>query len=181
MTKRRVAESISPIDLEPEIRILKKDNVVRLADNLRLPIKQKGAKNPASIGYGQIGFCPTDDQRKLVYMLRAHGMPNNKITMYINNEFTGMPIDSKTLAKHFWYELEMALEETNVCVSMKVLESALGVDAVYDHKGRVIQPSRPPNPHSQIWWEKTRAGMKETSVSEHGASHGTKVTLIIEG
>jgi hypothetical protein len=182
MAKRIIADEVSPLDYEEDLHILNKSNVVQFADNLRLPIKVPGSyRNPKSIGYGQVGFQPTDEQRKLVYMLRAHGMTLENICQFVTNQFTDRPITDETLRKHFRYELDMAMTEVNVCVSQKMLEGALGCPAQYDDKGRVIRKERQPQFLNQQWWEKTRGGYKETSINEHAAGQGTKVTLIIEG
>lgn len=172
---------------EPDesIEPLTEDNIVSFADNVRLPlklpIKVRGAYNQKAIGLGVVGFQPTDEQRKLVYMLRAHGMTLENICQFITNQYTGLGICDDTLRKHFKYEIEMATAEVNAAVSQRALEGALGRPAKYDAEGRLIQKEIVPNPYLIQWWEKTRAGMKEGTTTEHTVSPGTKVTLIIEG
>ena len=125
-------------------------------------------------------FEPTDEQRKLVFRLKVHGLNLKQISQFIENR-NGTPIDDDTLKKYFWYELEMGLAETNMAVSQKALQHALGSPAEFDEEGNCIRKEITSNPFMVQWWEKTRAGMKEAGKTDLSIPQGGRAILVIEG
>ena len=172
-------------ELENDVELEIKGNISRYNKHLT----ERGAGiYPRINGFSYLGnklsgygFQPTDEQRNLVKMLAGHGLVQLQMIKYIINPRTGTHISENTLQKAFHDELIAGRAEMNLAVSQKVLEGALGSPAEYDKQGNQIRSEKHPYFPAQQWWEKTRAGMKETTAQEYGVKEGTKVTLIIEG
>ena len=58
---------------------------------------------------GQPKFEPTQDQRDQVKLMKALGIPEDRICKMITNPRTGKPVAPMTLARAFAAELEVAL------------------------------------------------------------------------
>jgi hypothetical protein len=69
-------------------------------------------------------FKPTEDQRRLVQVMRANGVPVNIIAKNI----VAGGIDYKTLVKHFATELEDGLEQIRAELGRVVVRSGLNGD-----------------------------------------------------
>ena len=90
-------------------------------------------------------FQPSQEQRKVVEMAAALGIPHEDIRLVVL-QANGHPITAKTLAKHFVAELATGLTKATVKVG-----GALFNNAVVHN-----------NVAAQIFWLKTRARWKES-------------------
>lgn len=90
--------------------------------------------------------------------MSAYGIPQPDIARVIG-------IDPKTLRKYYDEELATATAKANAKVAESLYKKALG-----DGPGAVT---------SAIFWMKTRAGWRETSVVDHNSSDGSlRVQLV---
>lgn len=92
---------------------------------------------------------PTDQTRRTVEGMSAYGIPQEEISKVIG-------IDRNTLMKYYREELDTAKAKANAKVAESLYKKALANDS-----GAVT---------AAIFWLKTRAGWKETTVSEHTVS-----------
>jgi hypothetical protein len=104
-------------------------------------------------------FKPTDEQRMQVSIMASCGFPHELMVERIINHQTGRPIDKKTLYKAFRVELDQGLEQANAMVAQSLFKKAIGTSAQ--------------SVTAAIWWEKTRAGKKDTSAMELTGKDGT--------
>lgn len=104
-------------------------------------------------------FRPTDEQRMQVGIMAACGFPQDLMVERIINHQTGRPIDKKTLHKAFRRELDEGMEQANAMVAQSLFKKAIGTSAQ--------------SVAAAIWWEKTRAGKKDTSAMELTGKDGT--------
>jgi len=88
---------------------------------------------------------PDDDQRRQVEAMAGYGVPEVDIALVI-------AIDPKTLRKHYRKELKMGHVKANMKVAENLYRKATG-----EGKEAIT---------ASIFWLKTRAGWKETSISE---------------
>ena len=114
---------------------------------------------------GSQPFQPTPEQRKMVEMLSAMGVPHEDICKLIIGP-RGNPKDDKTLRKHFRTELDTAAIKANQQVA-----------------GALFKAATNPNGGSSavtaaIFWLKTRARWKETSAIELSGPDGGPVSKI---
>jgi len=98
---------------------------------------------------GRKAFQPTDEQRKTVRAMIAYGVPQDDVAQVIG-------CDAKTLRKHFDHELKTAATEANAKVAQALYKQAVDQG----------------NTTAQIFWLKTKAGWKDTSVMEHTGKDG---------
>src|SRR3984893_3459820 len=67
-------------------------------------------------GRGQPKFEPTPDQRSRVKLMKALGIPEDRICTTITNPRTGKPVAPMTLARAFAAELESGATEVHTLV-----------------------------------------------------------------
>ena len=67
-------------------------------------------------GRGQPKFEPTQDQRSQVKMMKAFGIPEDRICTTITNPRTGKPVAPMTLARAFAPELASGATEVHALV-----------------------------------------------------------------
>lgn len=103
-------------------------------------------------------FTPTDEQRLTVGIMAACGMPHELICERILNPQTGARIDPKTLRRAFRKELDEGTSSANAMVAQALFKKATG--------------NTPQSVTAAIFWLKTRAGWKETTVNEHTGKDG---------
>ena len=94
---------------------------------------------------GRRAHCPDDSQRRQVEALAGYGIPEAEIAGVVG-------IDPKTLRKHYRNELDHGHTKANARVAENLYRKATG-----DGREAVI---------AAIFWLKTRAQWKETSVQE---------------
>lgn len=107
---------------------------------------------------GRPAHDPTPTSRRNVEALAGYGVPEVDIAGVIG-------IDPKTLRKHYPQELRYGHVKANAKVAENLFRKATG-----DGRESVI---------AAIFWMKTRAGWKETSVSELAARGGDPLTVVI--
>lgn len=106
---------------------------------------------------GRRAHEPDVTTRRQVEALAGYGVPEADIAGVIG-------IDAKTLRKHYRHELDHGHVKANAKVAENLFRKATG-----DGREAVI---------AAIFWMKTRAGWKETSVQEVSGKH-EPVTVII--
>ena len=77
-------------------------------------------------GRGQPKFEPTQDQRSQVKMMKALGIPEDRICKTITNPRTRKPVAPMTLARTFAAELESGATEFHALVGNFILCAILG-------------------------------------------------------
>ena len=113
-------------------------------------------------GRGQPKFEPTQDQRGQVKMMKALGIPEDRICTTITNPRTRKPVAPMTLARAFAAELESGATEFHALVGNFILCAILGKkpalgDAIKSEQVRMT---------AAIFYAKTKMGWKETVVNE---------------
>lgn len=98
---------------------------------------------------GSPGFEPGSEQADQVEKMTALGMSPKDVAAILR-------IEPKLLQKYYKYELETAAERINQSVAKVALQQALGGS----------------NPQATQFWLKTRAGWKETKVTEVTGANG---------
>ena len=104
-----------------------------------------------STGAGRPQFAPTKEQRLLVQVMTAAGFPQEQIAEQIG-------IDRVTLRKHFRPEIKTGKASANAMVARSLFKKATG--------------DGPQSVAAAIFWLKTQAGWKETTVNEHTGPNG---------
>jgi hypothetical protein len=107
---------------------------------------------------GRPAHDPTPMSRRNVEALAGYGVPEADIAGVVG-------IDPKTLRRHYRSELKFGHVKANAKVAENLLRKATG-----DGRESVI---------AAIFWMKTRAQWKETSVSELAAKGGEPLTIVI--
>lgn len=97
---------------------------------------------------------PTTEQRKQVETMAGFGITEDDIALSIG-------ISAPTLRKHYRSELDLGHIKANSAVAQSLYKKALG-----DGASAVT---------AAIFWLKTRAGWKETTVTEHTGADGGPV------
>lgn len=119
-------------------------------------------------------FQPTDEQRKVVWMMAAAGIPEEDIARAIGPK----GISPVTLRKHFRKELDNATTEANAKMASRLF-------AIANQNDDLRAAST-----SAIFWLKTRARWKETHATELTGAEGgpiavdnsmPPITVIVEG
>lgn len=105
---------------------------------------------------GRPVFAPTKDQRTLVGIMAGCGFKHELIAERIG-------IDDKTLRKHFREELTEGKSAANAIVAQSLFKKATG-----DGSQSVT---------AAIFWMKTQAGWKETTVSELSGTNGAPLVV----
>ncbi|HLV84217.1 MAG TPA: hypothetical protein VKY62_10615 [Devosia sp.] len=103
---------------------------------------------------------PTKATRDTVQMHALVGTPQEVIADVLN-------IDPKTLRKHYRAELDLAKARANATIGGALFNKAKSGDTA-----------------AMIFWMKTQAGWKETSINDHTSSDGSMnapARIIIEG
>ena len=77
-------------------------------------------------GRGQPRFEPTQEQRNQVKMMKALGIPEDRICKTITNPRTRKPVAPVTLARAFAAELESGATEFHTLVGNFILCAILG-------------------------------------------------------
>lgn len=95
---------------------------------------------------GRPSHKPTDATRKQVESMAGYGIPEDDIALSLD-------ISAPTLRKHYRRELDLGHVKANSAVAQSLYKKALA-----DGASSVT---------AAIFWLKTRAGWKETSVHEH--------------
>ena len=103
---------------------------------------------------GRCAHSPDAYQRRQVETLAGYGVPETEIASLIG-------IDPKTLRRHYRQELDHGHTKANVKVAENLFRKAIG-----DGRESVT---------AAIFWLKTRAHWKETSVHEHGGVPGRPI------
>jgi hypothetical protein len=123
--------------------------------------------SPSMPGYGRIGrepdmgrpaHKPDPTSRRQVEAMAAYGVREADIA-------TVIAIDPKTLRKHYRQELNTGAIKANSKVAESLYRKALG-----DGSQSVT---------AAIFWLKTRAQWKETTVTEHGSKDGGPIVIHI--
>jgi hypothetical protein len=95
----------------------KRAKELRMMHKLGIPTPKKGGKRA---GAGQRPFSPTDDQRRIVLMMKGMKQSEEVIANAIMNPHTQWPITVETLHKHFRKELD-----TGVAAVIAILSGTL--------------------------------------------------------
>ena len=100
-------------------------------------------------------FHPTPEQRRYVETMSACGIPEEKIARVID-------IDPKTLRKCFRRELDIGATKANTAVAQTAFRMATS--------GKCAAAT--------IFWLKTRAGWRETTILEHTGPQGGPLEVL---
>ena len=108
-------------------------------------------------GRAQPKFEPTQDQRNQVKLMKAVGIPEDRICKTITNPRTRKPVAPMTLARAFAAELESGATEFHAMVGNFILCAILGKkpalgDAIKSEQVRMT---------AAIFYAKTKMGWKE--------------------
>jgi hypothetical protein len=119
-------------------------------------------------GRGQPKFEPTQEQRYQVKLMKALGIPEDRICKIIINPQTGKPVAPMTLARAFAPELERGAIEFHTLVGNFILCAILGKkpafgDAIKSEQVRMT---------AAIFFAKTQMHWKETVVNEQANKDG---------
>jgi len=111
---------------------------------------------------GQPKFEPTPDQRSQVKLMKAVGIPEDRVCQTITNPRTGKPVAPMTLARAFAPELASGATEVHALVGNFILCAILGKkpalgDPIKSEQVRMT---------AAIFYAKTKMGWKETVVNE---------------
>ncbi len=106
-------------------------------------------------------FDPTEEQRLTVAIMAACGVPQALICEKVINASTGKPVDLKTLRRSFRKELDDGQATANSMVAQSLFRKATG--------------NSPQSVTAAIFWLKTRARWKETSVHEVTGPDGAPI------
>ena len=111
---------------------------------------------------GQPKFEPTPDQRSQVKLMKAVGIPEDRICQTITNPRTGKPVAPMTLARAFAPELASGATEVHALVGNFILCAILGKkptlgDPIKSEQVRMT---------AATFYAKTKMGWKETVVNE---------------
>jgi len=129
---------------------------------------KKGSEMTEKRGRGQPKFEPTPDQRSRVKLMKALGIPEDRICTTITNPRTGKPVAPMTLARAFAAELESGATEVHTLVGNFIICAILGKkpalgDAIKSEQVRMT---------AAIFYAKTKMGWKETVVNEQANKDG---------
>ena len=117
---------------------------------------------------GQPKFEPTQDQRNQVKLMKALGIPEDRICKMITNPRTSKPVAPMTLARAFAAELESGAPEFHALVGDFILCAILGKKPML---GAPIK-SEQIRMTAAIFYAKTQMGWKETVVNEQANKDG---------
>ena len=101
---------------------------------------------------GRPSHQPTDASRKQAESMAGYGIPADDIALSLD-------ISAPTLRKHYRRELDLGHVKANSAVAQSLYKKALA-----DGASSVT---------AAIFWLKTRAGWKETSIHDHMSSDGS--------
>ena len=107
-------------------------------------------------GRGQPKFVPTQEQRNQVKLMKALGIPEDRICKTIINPRTGKPVAPMTLARAFAPELESGATEFHALVGNFILCAILGKKPAL---GEAIK-SEQVRMTAAIFFAKTRMGWR---------------------
>jgi hypothetical protein len=113
-------------------------------------------------GRGQPKFDPTPDQRSQIKLIKAMGIPEDRICQTITNPRTRKPVAPMTLARAFAAELASGATEVHAHVGNFIICAILGKKPAL---GEAIK-SEQVRMTAAIFYAKTRMGWKETVVNE---------------
>jgi hypothetical protein len=119
-------------------------------------------------GRGQPKFAPTQDQRYQVKLMKALGIPEDRICRTITNPRPQKPVAPMTLARAFAAELESGATEFHALVGNFILCAILGKKPAL---GEPIK-SEQVRMTAAIFFAKTKMGWKETVVNEQANKDG---------
>jgi len=113
-------------------------------------------------GRGRPKFEPTQDQRSQVKLMKALGIPEERICKTITNPRTGKPVAPMTLARAFAPELASGVTEFHALVGNFIVCAILGKkpalgDAIKSEQVRMT---------AAIFFAKTQMGWRERVVNE---------------
>lgn len=100
---------------------------------------------------------PTPEQRQIVQLHATIGTRQDDIAAIIG-------IDPKTLRLHYREELDLAAAKANATIGGALFNKAKSGDTT-----------------AMIFWMKTRAGWRETNVTEHSGGISSDITVKILG
>jgi hypothetical protein len=123
---------------------------------------KKGRQMSEKRSRGQPKFEPTPEQRSQVKLMKAIGIPEDRICKTITNPRTRKPVAPMTLARAFAAELASGATEVHAHVGNFIICAILGKkpalgDAIKSEQVRMT---------AAIFYAKTRMGWKETVVNE---------------
>lgn len=96
---------------------------------------------------GRPEFEPTQQDRDLVVVMAAMGIPEEQMVLAIKNPRSNAPIGVKTLVKHFREEIDKGVTQANTKVAASLFKNATTPTEQFPGG----------NPTAQIFWMKTRA------------------------
>jgi hypothetical protein len=115
---------------------------------------------PERASPGRPQFAPTAELRRLVETLAGYGIPQDDICRLVTDAY-GKALSHTTLRKHFRGELDTGAVKANAKVAESLFKQATG-------SGRSAVTAA-------IFWLKTRAQWKETTVLEHAGKDGEPI------
>ena len=107
---------------------------------------------------GRRAHMPDPVGRRQVEAMTAYGVPESDIGRVLN-------IDPKTLRKHYRDELDTGSIKANSRIAESLYKKAMG--------------DGPQSVTAAIFWLKTRAKWKETSVTELASTNESPVTVVV--
>lgn len=124
---------------------------INLVGDLPAKVETRGRKH----------FVPTKEQRNLVSIWAACGMPQEFMRAQIVNPQTGEPINKRTLEKAFRQELDAGMANANALVAQSLFKKAVGNGAQ--------------SVTAAIFWMKCRAGWKPVEGMELTGKDGQPI------
>ena len=135
-----------------------------IAQNMGLSINTLKAHYPDIIEAAQLAgghrFEPTGEQRNLVTMAAAVGLPHEEIAELLR-------VSRNTLEKHFDEELSLGTLQANLRVGNNLFKIA------------TADPPLAGTVTAAIWWTKVRMGWRSTTPAEKVGVYGAKIAAQI--
>lgn len=132
-----------------------------IAQNMGLSINTLKAHYPDIIKVAQLAgghrFKPTEEQRNLVAMAAAVGLPHEDIAELLR-------VSRNSLEKHFSEELSLGTLHASLRVGNNLFKIA------------TADPPLPGTVTAAIWWTKARMGWRSTTPAEKVGIYGAKLT-----
>lgn len=132
--------------------------------------KSKAKPNPRPVhdrGQGRKAFDPTPDQQKIVEAAAGIGLRHTLICQLVFDPKTGLPIDPKTLRKHFQAQLLPGKAKTHFNVGKSLYDQAVGIPKMevqkVNGKDVLVQTGwiTPPVVVAGIWFSKAQMKWRE--------------------
>ena len=117
-------------------------------------------------------FEPSAQDRRVVELMAAHGVPLHEVAQAMLNPRTGRPYHRSTLFEHFREEIERGRRKADDEVVHSLYRQAVGrAKVIVD--GEVVEEERLPVTSATIWWTKARMGWKGRN-GESGGRAGAR-------